>query len=156
MTQCAGQLMPSWLNSWCFSASDFKIKQNIFLDTLIQIFFLKIMKMTNVGGDLTDVSAEKEALCSTMSENVVLIELYSNMTIKRFPSSSWSCQCPCGCSTVVKRYIKKAHADNELFEGGGNKRERPHFRTRVKPCSAPENSFRWSTPKSAKRIGSSR
>ena len=22
-----------------------------------------------------------------------------------FPSSSWSCQCPCGCGTVVKRYI---------------------------------------------------
>ena len=24
-----------------------------------------------------------------------------------FPSSSWSCQCPCGCGTVVKRYISK-------------------------------------------------
>ena len=23
----------------------------------------------------------------------------------RFPGSSWSCQCPCGCDTVVKRYI---------------------------------------------------
>ena len=23
---------------------------------------------------------------------------------KGFPSSSWSCQCPCGCGTVVKRY----------------------------------------------------
>ena len=22
-----------------------------------------------------------------------------------FPSSSWSCQCPCGCGTVVKRHI---------------------------------------------------
>ena len=26
-------------------------------------------------------------------------------TMDIFPSSSWSCQCPCGCGTVVKRYI---------------------------------------------------
>ena len=25
-----------------------------------------------------------------------------------FPSSSWSCQCPCGCGTVEERYISSA------------------------------------------------
>ena len=25
-----------------------------------------------------------------------------------FPSSSWSCRCPCGCGSVVKRYILQA------------------------------------------------
>ena len=32
---------------------------------------------------------------------IFLADLYTH----RFPCSSWSCQCPCGCGTVVKRYI---------------------------------------------------
>ena len=44
------------------SASIFKIKLNIFLDTLIQNFFLKIMTIINFRGDLTDNSSKKEAL----------------------------------------------------------------------------------------------
>ena len=41
-------------------ASVFKIKQ--FFDTLIQKIFLQTMKINNIWGDLTDISAVKEAL----------------------------------------------------------------------------------------------
>ena len=44
------------------SASVFKIKLNVFLDTLIQRISLQRMKINNFRGDLTDVLDEKEAL----------------------------------------------------------------------------------------------
>ena len=30
-----------------------------------------------------------------------------------FPSSSWSCQCPCGCGNVVKRHITSMYSTDE-------------------------------------------
>ena len=42
--------------------SVFKIKQVVFLDTLIQIRFFKITKTVNFRGDLSEVSARKESL----------------------------------------------------------------------------------------------
>ena len=44
------------------SASFFKIKLNIMLDTLIQKIFFEIIKINNFRGELTDNSAKKEAL----------------------------------------------------------------------------------------------
>ena len=44
------------------SASFFKIKYIIFLDTLIQKIFFEIIKINNFRGELTDNSAKKEAL----------------------------------------------------------------------------------------------
>ena len=41
-----------------------------FLDTVIQIFFCKIMKINNFCSDLTDVSAEKKALIGTYGASV--------------------------------------------------------------------------------------
>ena len=32
-----------------------------------------------------------------------------------FPSSSWSCQCPCGCGTVVKRYITSSSSSSTVL-----------------------------------------
>ena len=42
-----------------------------------------------------------------------------NITYTRwFPSSSWSCQCLCGCCTVVKRYItKQLWSAADIFAG---------------------------------------
>ena len=44
------------------SASFFKIKLNILLDTLIQKIFFEIIKVKKFRGELTDNSAKKEAL----------------------------------------------------------------------------------------------
>ena len=42
-----------------------------FLDTLIQNFFLLIMKMYNFWGELTDISAKKEALGLSRASTIV-------------------------------------------------------------------------------------
>ena len=47
------------------TASFFKFKLNIFLDTLIQIFFITIIKLIIFRAELTDISAKKEALSTT-------------------------------------------------------------------------------------------
>ena len=44
------------------SASFFKIKLNIFLDTLIQKMYFLIMKIFFFWGQLTDISSKLEAL----------------------------------------------------------------------------------------------
>ena len=49
----------------CSSASVFKIKQNTFLDALIQNRFFNIIKTNDFRGDLTDILAKKEALKSS-------------------------------------------------------------------------------------------
>ena len=45
-----------------FSASVWKIKNVLFLDTLIQKIHLETMKMASVQGDLTDTIAKIKAL----------------------------------------------------------------------------------------------
>ena len=45
-----------------FSASVFKIKQDIFLDTWIQKTYFLIMEIHKFRGKLADITAEKEAL----------------------------------------------------------------------------------------------
>ena len=56
------------------SASFFKIELNVFLDTLIQKIFIKIMKINNFRGELTDISAIKEALVSArVAWTVILV-----------------------------------------------------------------------------------
>ena len=50
------------------SASFFKIKLKYFLDTLIQKIYFLIIKMYNFRGELSDISAEKEALCVTREQ----------------------------------------------------------------------------------------
>ena len=42
------------------------------MDTLIQIFFLKIMKINNFQGELTDISAKKAALEERLFQAVIL------------------------------------------------------------------------------------
>ena len=42
-----------------------------FLDTLIQNFLMYIMNLTNFQGDLTDISAKKEALRANSLENLI-------------------------------------------------------------------------------------
>ena len=36
---------------------------------------------------------------------VIHMHTCANAYIHTFPSRSWCCQCPCGCGTVVRRYI---------------------------------------------------
>ena len=46
---------------------------------------------------------------SRVESNVVNVRSSSrhaaDLTLHGYPCSCWSCQCPCGCSTVVKRYV---------------------------------------------------
>ena len=44
------------------SASVFKIKYNIFLDTLIRKLFFQVRKINNFRGELTNISSKQEAL----------------------------------------------------------------------------------------------
>ena len=53
------------------SASFFKIKLNVFLDTLIQNKLFKIMKINIFQGELTDISAKKEALLAVTNAFVL-------------------------------------------------------------------------------------
>ena len=48
------------------SAFVFKIKYHVFLDTLSQKIFFLDMRIDNFKGDLTDISAQKEPLVSTL------------------------------------------------------------------------------------------
>ena len=57
------------------SASFFKIKLNIFLDTLIQKIFFQIIKINNFRDDLTDISAKKEALLAAYAQETPPSEL---------------------------------------------------------------------------------
>ena len=63
-------------------ASFFKIKRNMFLDTLIQTRSFWTMKINNFLGELTDVLAKKEALIATWFLDKY-IENILNLTLQR-------------------------------------------------------------------------
>ena len=61
-------------------------------------------------GSSTVVYQSKLALHSKIKIDYAVLSARGKLQNKfpdKFPSSSWICQCPCGCGTVVKRHIQQ-------------------------------------------------
>ena len=65
-----------------FSAAVFKIKRHKFLDTLIQSFFVNIMKIINFQGDLTSISANTNPLVAVASLDDLNTSVHSTRFVR--------------------------------------------------------------------------
>ena len=94
------------------SDSFFKIKSNIFLDTMIQKRFSDTVKINNFRGDLTDISAKKEALVPAVATASVIIVYIVRGLSRCTVSETQNVIFSCTLYLAAKDFVRNVSAAN--------------------------------------------